>query len=193
MLFEEMLANIEQPERKLLTVVLVGQPELADRLSDPSLHRPALRTVPLTLRESAAVAKRIGMAGGNAQVFTRDAVLAIYEHSGGIPRTIYAICENALVSAYARDESTIPRTNSWPRSPATSTSTRPRSRSSPPPSVADAVRLRRASCPCRRRGSGHPRRRRRSARWSPLRRWEACRPFRGRRRSFWRVLQFWKR
>jgi len=107
-----LLANIERPEQKLLTVVLVGQPELAGRLNDPSLRqlkqRVALRCelVPLTLRESAAyIAKRISLAGGDsAQVFTREAVLAVYEYSGGIPRLINVICDNALVSAFARDE-----------------------------------------------------------------------------------------
>ena len=107
-----LLANIERPDRKLFTVILVGQPELALRLNDPSLRqlkqRVALRCelVPLTLRESAAyIAKRISLAGGDsAQVFTREAVLAIYEYSGGIPRTINVLCDNALVSAFARDE-----------------------------------------------------------------------------------------
>jgi general secretion pathway protein A len=110
-----LLANIEKPDQKLLTVILVGQPELAGRLNDPSLRqlkqRVALRCelVPLTLRESAAyIAKRISLAGGDsAQVFTREAVLAIYEYSGGIPRTINVLCDNALVSAFARDESLV--------------------------------------------------------------------------------------
>jgi general secretion pathway protein A len=107
-----LLANIERPDRKLLTVVLVGQPELAGRLNEPALRqlkqRVALRCelVPLTLRESAAyIAKRISLAGGDsAQVFTREAVLAVYEYSGGIPRMINVLCDNALVNAYARDE-----------------------------------------------------------------------------------------
>ena len=107
-----LLANIERPDHKLLTVILVGQPELAARLNDPSLRqlkqRVALRCelVPLTLRETAAyIAKRVSLAGGeSAQVFTREAVLAIYEYSGGIPRTINVLCDNALVTAFARDE-----------------------------------------------------------------------------------------
>ena len=199
-----LLANIEQPERKLLTVVLVGQPELADRLSDPSLRqlkqRIALRCalVPLTLRESAAyIAKRIGMAGGNAQVFTRDAVLAIYEHSGGIPRTINVICENALVSAYARDESTISHQlvaevardfdfhpAAEPVEPSASVSdagaASPRVLSVPapwqrPPEASPVIGSVSGSPPSV--GGVQP-----TAVASV-----------GRRRSFWRVLQFWKR
>jgi general secretion pathway protein A len=112
-----LLANIERPDQKLLSVVLVGQPELADRLNDPSLRqlkqRVALRCqlVPLTLRETAAyVAKRIRLAGGDSvRVFTREAVETIYEYSAGIPRTINVICDNALVSAFAQDEQPVSR------------------------------------------------------------------------------------
>lgn len=107
-----LLANIERPDEKLLTVVLVGQPELADRLNTPSLRqlkqRVALRCqlVPLSMREAAAyIAKRIRLAGGDSmRLFTREAVEAIYAYSGGIPRTINVICDNALVSAFAQDE-----------------------------------------------------------------------------------------
>ncbi len=107
-----LLANIERPDQKLMTVVLVGQPELAARLNDPSLRqlkqRVALRCelVPLTLRETAAyIAKRISLAGGDsAQVFTREAVMAVYEYSGGIPRLVNVLCDNALVTTFARDE-----------------------------------------------------------------------------------------
>lgn len=112
-----LLANIERPDQKLLTVVLVGQPELAGRLNEPGLRqlkqRVALRCelVPLTLRETAAyIAKRISLAGGDsAQVFTREAVLAVHEYSGGIPRLINVLCDNALVSAFARDERQVAR------------------------------------------------------------------------------------
>jgi general secretion pathway protein A len=107
-----LLANIESDTEKLLPVVLVGQPELADRLNEPGLRqlkqRVALRCVlpPLSLQESAAyIAARIETAGGKpGQVFSREAVLAIYEHSGGIPRTINVICDNALLTGYADDQ-----------------------------------------------------------------------------------------
>jgi general secretion pathway protein A len=107
-----LLANLETDTDKLLPVILVGQPELADRLNEPLLRqlkqRVALRCTlaPLSLRESAAyIAGRIEIAGGDpARLFSRDAVLAIYERSRGIPRTISVICDNALLTGYAEEQ-----------------------------------------------------------------------------------------
>ena len=104
-----LLANIETSAEKLLPLVLVGQPELADRLNEPSLRqlkqRVALRCTlePLTLNETAAyIAGRIRHAGGEgAALFTREAVRAIHECSRGVPRTISVICDNALVTGFA--------------------------------------------------------------------------------------------
>lgn len=104
-----LLANIETPEVKLLPLLLVGQPELGARLEESSLRqlkqRVALRCeVPLfDLTQTAAyIASRIRTAGGVAfRLFTRDAVMVIHEYSGGIPRTISVICDNALVSGLA--------------------------------------------------------------------------------------------
>jgi general secretion pathway protein A len=104
-----LLANIETPDTKLLPLILLGQPELADRLNDPSLRqlkqRVALRCslVPLDLRETAAyLAKRIQLAGGDSlNLFTREAVTAIHHGSGGIPRLINVISDNALVNGFA--------------------------------------------------------------------------------------------
>ena len=107
-----LLANLETATHKLLSVVLVGQPELAERLNEPSLRqlkqRVALRCElrPLDLQETASyISARIGTAGGNSPaVFTREAVIAIYEHSGGIPRTISVLCDNALITGFAADQ-----------------------------------------------------------------------------------------
>jgi general secretion pathway protein A len=104
-----LLANIETASEKLLPLVLAGQPELAGRLNDPSLRqlkqRVALRCElrPFSLAETATyIAMRIKTAGGEAsRLFTREAVMAIHEHSHGIPRTISVICDNALVSGMA--------------------------------------------------------------------------------------------
>jgi general secretion pathway protein A len=106
-----LLANIESDTEKLLPVVLAGQPEFADRLNERGLRqlkqRVALRCVlpPLSLQETAMyIAARIERAGGNpGRLFSRDAVIAVYEHSGGIPRTINVICDNALLTGYADD------------------------------------------------------------------------------------------
>jgi general secretion pathway protein A len=107
-----LLANIESDTEKLLPVILVGQPELATRLNEPALRqlkqRVALRCSlsPLSLRESAGyIAGRIEIGGGDpAQIFSREAVLRIYERSRGIPRTISVICDNALLTGYAEEE-----------------------------------------------------------------------------------------
>jgi type II secretory pathway predicted ATPase ExeA len=104
-----LLANIETDSEKLLSVIIAGQPELAERLNDRSLRqlkqRVALRCElrPLTAHETAEyLAGRIKAAGGvGAQVFTRQAVTAIHERSGGIPRTISVIADNALLSGFA--------------------------------------------------------------------------------------------
>jgi general secretion pathway protein A len=104
-----LLANIETDDEKLLSVIIAGQPEIAARLNEATLRqlkqRIALRCElhPLTLMESAAyLAGRIRAAGGvGAQVFTREAVTFIHERSGGIPRTISVIADNALLSGFA--------------------------------------------------------------------------------------------
>jgi general secretion pathway protein A len=112
-----LLANIETTTEKLLPVVLVGQPELADRLNEPSLRqlkqRVALRCelVPMTLPETASyVAARVRIAGGDStRLFTRGAIMLIHERSGGIPRTVSVMCDNALVNAFALDNRVVTR------------------------------------------------------------------------------------
>ena len=104
-----LLANIETDSEKLLTVIIAGQPELSERLNDRALRqlkqRVALRCElrPLTQHETAAyLAGRIKAAGGvGGQVFTREAVMMIHERSGGIPRTVSVIADNALVTGFA--------------------------------------------------------------------------------------------
>ena len=104
-----LLSNIETPSEKLLPLVLVGQPEFAERLNLPSLRqlkqRVALRCELGTLSavETAAyVAGRMRIAGGEASVvFTRDALEEIHRFSLGIPRMISVICDNSLVSGFA--------------------------------------------------------------------------------------------
>jgi type II secretory pathway predicted ATPase ExeA len=110
-----LLANIETASEKLLPVILAGQPELADRLNEPSLRqlkqRVALRCelAALSVQETAAyIVGRVRVAGGDgAQLFSRQAITIIHQHSGGIPRTISVICDNALVSAFALGRQTV--------------------------------------------------------------------------------------
>lgn len=104
-----LLANIETNSEKLLSVIIAGQPELADRLNDPSLRqfkqRVALRCQlrPLTPDETTGyLAGRIAAAGGiGGRVFTREAVAGIHARSGGVPRTVSVIADNALLGGFA--------------------------------------------------------------------------------------------
>jgi general secretion pathway protein A len=116
-LFEEvrMLANLETATAKLVNLVLVGQRELAARLNDPSLRQFKQRIVlrcslpPLDLPSTASyVAARLRVAGASPlDVFTKEAVVAIYKASRGIPRTIGVICENALLAGFAAQKKPI--------------------------------------------------------------------------------------
>jgi general secretion pathway protein A len=107
-----LLANIESDTEKLLRVVLAGQPSLGGRLNEPGLRQLKQRIwlrcelTALDLNETALyIAHRITLAGGDpARAFSRDAVLVIHERSGGIPRTINVICENALLTGFATDQ-----------------------------------------------------------------------------------------
>jgi general secretion pathway protein A len=112
-----LLANIETASDKLLPVVMVGQPELADRLNEPSLRqlkqRVALRCFlpALDAPETVAyISNRVSVAGGNSdQLFTGAAIDTIFEHSRGIPRTVSVICDNALLNGFAADERPVGR------------------------------------------------------------------------------------
>jgi general secretion pathway protein A len=104
-----LLANIETPSAKLLPLLLAGQPELGARLEEPNLRQLKQR---VTLRcelelfgaadTAAYIASRIRSAGGDpSRIFSREAVTLIHQCSGGIPRTISVICDNALISSMA--------------------------------------------------------------------------------------------
>jgi general secretion pathway protein A len=104
-----LLVNIEANEAKLLPLVLAGQPELADRLNQHELRQFKQRIVlrcslrALDVNETATyMFGRIRLAGGDAaQIFTRDAVAAVFAASKGIPRTISVIADNALLAGFA--------------------------------------------------------------------------------------------
>lgn len=104
-----LLANMETDDEKLVSVIIAGQPELAERLNQRELRqlkqRVALRCElrPLTLLETEAyVAGRIRAAGGvGASVFTREAVTLLHRAARGLPRTINVIADNALLGGFA--------------------------------------------------------------------------------------------
>lgn len=112
-----LLANIESAAEKLLSIILAGQPELADRLNQPSLRqlkqRIGLRCSLTSLAQPETVAyieARVRIAGGDAaRLFTPDAIHTVHERSGGIPRMISVICDNALVTGFAMDRRPVDR------------------------------------------------------------------------------------
>jgi general secretion pathway protein A len=98
------LLNLEVPERKLLSFVFFGLPELDQNLMlDPPLaQRVALRykLEPFNLESTEAYIKhRLRMAGSKKMLFTNQAVEGLHQFSRGVPRLINTMCDNALFEA----------------------------------------------------------------------------------------------
>lgn len=112
-----LLSNIETAKDKLLQILLIGQPELETTLDSIGLRqlkqRIALRAQlrELSPAETAGyVSQRLHKAGADSQrhpIFPTETVEAIYRYSRGTPRLINILCENALISAYARHLQTV--------------------------------------------------------------------------------------
>jgi len=107
-----LLSNLENATARLLSVVLVGQPELGHRLNRPSLRqlkqrvtlRAALRRLEFT-ETASYIAARLQVAGGDVTtIFTPDAIAAIHDASHGLPRAISVIADNALITGLAAGE-----------------------------------------------------------------------------------------
>jgi general secretion pathway protein A len=106
------LLNLEVPERKLISFVFFGLPDIEKNLKlDPPLaQRVALRykLEPFTAESTEAYVKhRLRLAGCPRLPFTPEALLAVHEHSGGTPRVINTLCDNALFEAFLAREETI--------------------------------------------------------------------------------------
>jgi general secretion pathway protein A len=102
-----LLLNFETESSKLLQVVLIGQPELHDRLLQAPLrnlaNRIAVRCVlnPLSARESREYLEaRLRRAGGSLQVFTPAAIRILVRESRGVARSLNVLAHNALLFAY---------------------------------------------------------------------------------------------
>ena len=103
-----LLSNLETDQRKLLQIVLLGQPELRDKLNEKSLRQLRQRITvryhlaPLSLKETQRyISHRLHVAGSNSRPdFTPWAIRTIYRYSGGIPRLINAVCDKALLYGY---------------------------------------------------------------------------------------------
>ena len=106
-----LLSNINAGKDLVLQLMLLGQPQLRDLLTDPSLEQFAQRVTasyhigPLDPTETESyIRHRIFVAGGTREIFTHDACLAVHHYSKGVPRLINLICDTALVYAYGADE-----------------------------------------------------------------------------------------
>jgi general secretion pathway protein A len=110
-----MLTNLETFTEKLLQIVVVGQPELEQKLKQPQLRqlRQRLtlraRTYPFTLEETHAyIHQRLRVAGWDGQqIFDVEAVAAIHRYATGIPRLINLLCEHCLVSGFVDQQKII--------------------------------------------------------------------------------------
>ena len=112
-----LLSNLETTDDKLLQIILVGQPELDVKLDSVELRQLkqsiALRTQLGALNAKQTqeyIEQRLRIAGadpGSPALFSPQAIAAVHAFSRGYPRLINIICENALISAYARQSPTV--------------------------------------------------------------------------------------
>jgi len=110
-----LLSNLETDERKLLQIVLMGQPELRDRLNDHSLRQLRQRITvryhlkPLTRFEIGQyVQHRLQVSGANgAPYFTAGALWRIHRYTRGVPRLINAVCDKCLLAGYVKQQDSI--------------------------------------------------------------------------------------
>ena len=104
-----LLTNLETNQKKLLQIILVGQPELQEKLAKRELRQLAQRITaryhlrPLDLKETMAyVLHRVRIAGGRESLFNRKSIELLHVKAMGIPRLINTICDRALVAACTR-------------------------------------------------------------------------------------------
>ncbi len=109
-----LLTNLETNQKKLLQIILVGQPELQEKLAQRDLRQLAQRITaryhlrPLNLKETMAyVLHRIRIAGNRKSLFTRKSIELLHSKTSGIPRLINTICDRALVAACSRNRNQI--------------------------------------------------------------------------------------
>lgn len=103
-----LISNLETEKRKLIQIVLFGQPELDERLAQPAVRQlrqrivfhyrmPALKRIEL----AAYVDHRLRVAGYHgARLFSGPARRALYRHSGGVPRLVNILAHKAMLSAF---------------------------------------------------------------------------------------------
>ncbi|MBI5196678.1 MAG: AAA family ATPase [Nitrospirae bacterium] len=109
-----LLTNLETNKFKLLQIILLGQPELRDKLSRPELQQLAQRIIaryhlgPLSKKDIAAyVAHRLSVAGVRREIFSFRIMHSIYRLSRGVPRLINVLCDRALLGTYVQGKNDV--------------------------------------------------------------------------------------
>src|SRR5476649_514205 len=112
-----LLTNLETSERKLLQIILIGQPELRAMLARPELEQLAQRVIAryhlgsLSADETASyIHHRLAVAGSTAQQpFAASLMAKIHQLSHGVPRRINLLCDRALLGAYVENQRQVTR------------------------------------------------------------------------------------
>jgi len=110
-----LLTNLETSERKLLQIILIGQPELRQMLARPELEQLAQRVIaryhlgPLSEAEVGSyIQHRLAVAGAGAvELFPRGLLRRIHQLSKGVPRRINLLCDRALLGAYVENRAQV--------------------------------------------------------------------------------------
>lgn len=105
-----LLSNLETNTRKLLQIILIGQPELKEKLQHKSLRQLKQRILvhydlrPLNQEEMEQYIRyRLILAGANGRPeFSKSAMKKVYKHSKGIPRLVNNLCDKSILSAYIK-------------------------------------------------------------------------------------------
>jgi general secretion pathway protein A len=113
-----LLTNLETSERKLLQIILIGQPELRTMLARPELEQLAQRVIARyhlgSLSEaetSAYIEHRLAVAGAAAIApFPRRLMALVHSLTKGVPRRINLLCDRALLGAYVENQPQVSRT-----------------------------------------------------------------------------------
>ena len=107
-----MISNLETEQEKLVQLILLGQPELRDKLKDPMLKQLRQRIAvqyhlaPLNREETLSyITHRLKVAAPKQELhFNRAAMDEVFQYSGGVPRLINTLCDNALLTCFTRQQ-----------------------------------------------------------------------------------------
>lgn len=111
-----LLTNLETNQRKLMQIIMLGQPELLDILGQPELRQLEQRItaryhlVPLSQKECVDyIEHRLGVAGVRERdpIFSQAAIKKVYKFTQGVPRKINLLCDRALLGAYVHNKKTV--------------------------------------------------------------------------------------